>query len=65
MSDIPTERICIDKKPFTNTGVDYLGPYQVKMSKATRKNQATAKQYISLFTCLTTRAVHLEVAGDL
>ena len=65
MSDIPEDRLCIDEKPFTNTGVDYLGPYHIKLSKRTRSNQATAKRYVALFTCLTTRAVHLEIAGDL
>ena len=65
MSDIPEDRLCIDVKPFINTGVDYLGPYNIKLSKRTRSNQATAKRYVALFTCLTTRAVHLEIAGDL
>ena len=65
MSDILEARLCIDEKPFTNTGGDYLGPYHIKLSKRTRSNQATAKRYVALFTCLTTRAVHLEIAGDL
>ena len=65
MSDIPEDRLCIDVKPFINTGVDYLGPYNIKLSKRTRSNQATAKRYVALFTCLTTRAVRLEIAGDL
>ena len=66
MSDIPEDRLCIDGKPFPNTGVDYLGPYRIKLHiKRTRSNQATAKRYVALFTCLTTRAVHLEIAGDL
>ena len=65
MSDIPEDRLCIDEKPFTNTGIDYLGPYHIKFSKRTRYNQATAKRYVALFTCLTTRAVHREIAGDL
>ena len=65
MSDIPEDRLCIDEKPFTNTDVDYLGPYHIKLSKRTKSNQATAKRYVALFTYLTTRAVHLEIAGDL
>ena len=59
------DRLCIDEKPFTNTSVHYLGPYHIKLSKRTRSHQATAKRYVALFTCLTTRAVHLEIAGDL
>ena len=65
MSDIPEGRLCIDEKPFTNIGVDYLGPYHIKLSKRTRSNQGFAKRFVALFTCLTMRAVHLEIAGDL
>ena len=64
MSDIPEDRLCVDEKPFTNTSVDYLGPCHIKLYKRTRSNQATAKRYIALFTCLTTRVVHLEITGD-
>ena len=45
--------------------MDYFGPLGVKLSKRTRSNQATAKKYGILFTCLTTPAVHLEIAGDM
>ena len=65
MPDIPEDRLCIYEKPFSNTGVDYLGSYHIKLSKRSRSNQATAKKYVTLFTCLTTRTVHLEIAGDL
>ena len=65
MSNILEARLCIDEKPFTNTGGDYLGPYHIKLSKRTRSNQVTAKRYVALFTCLTTRTVDLKIAGDL
>ena len=65
MSDILEDRLCVDEKTFTNAGVDYLGSYHIKLSKRTRSYKATAKKYISLFTCLTRRAVHLEIAADL
>ena len=65
MSDIREDRFFIDEKPFTNTRVDYLGPYHIEFSERTRSNQATAKRYVALFTCLTRRAVHLEIAGYL
>ena len=65
MSDIPEDRLCVDEKTFTNAGVDYLGSYHIKLFKRTRSYKATAKKYISLFTCLTRRAVHLEIASDL
>ena len=65
MGDVPKERVDIGSKPFSSTGVDYFGPYYVKISKRTRANAATSKRYGVLFTCLTTRAVHLEIAGDM
>ena len=65
MSDLPKERVAIGDKPFTYTGIDYFGPIVVKLSKRTRFNPALAKRYGVIFTCLTTRAVHLELAGDL
>ena len=33
MSDIPEDRLCVDENPFTNTGVDYIGPDDMKLSK--------------------------------
>ena len=30
VGDLPKERIRIGEKPFSNTGVDYFGPYLAK-----------------------------------
>ena len=65
MSDIPKERLENNCKPFSHTGVDFFGPISVKLSRKTRANSATAKGYGALFTCLTTRAIHIEVCNDL
>jgi len=65
MSDLPPDRLDIGTKPFVNTGIDYFGPIVVKMNRKTRANQATSKRYGVIFTCLTTRALHLELANDL
>ena len=65
MSDLPIERLMIGSPPFTATGIDYFGPLYVKQGRRTRNSVGTAKRYGSLFTCMTTRAVHLELAGDL
>lgn len=59
MVDLPQDRLLPDKPPFTNTGVDYFGPFEV------RRGRAKAKRYGVLFTCLTVRAVHIEVAHSL
>ena len=65
MSSIPIDRIAVNQKPFSSTGVDYFGPIIIKLNKRTRSAQPTAKRYGVLFTCLTTRGVHLEVATDM
>ena len=66
MANLLKERLLIYDKPFASTGVDYFGPLLVKHSKTTRRNQQlTTKRYGVIYTCLTTRAIHLELAGDL
>ena len=46
--------------PFSVTGVDFAGPVNYKINKST-----TSKAYIALFTCTSTRAVHLKLCHDL
>ena len=65
MSSIPIDRITVNQKPFSNTEVDYFGPIIIKLNKRTRSTQPTAKRYEVLFTCLTTREVHLKLATDM
>ena len=65
MSKLPNDRLSVVKKPFSKVGVDYFGPLMVKLAKRTQSNQAFAKRYGVLFTCLITWAVHLEIAGDM
>lgn len=48
-----------DAPPFTVTGVDFTGALYVQ-----EHNQET-KVYICLYTCATSRAIHLEVVNDL
>uniref|UniRef100_A0A1I7XI20 DUF5641 domain-containing protein n=1 Tax=Heterorhabditis bacteriophora TaxID=37862 RepID=A0A1I7XI20_HETBA len=56
---LPPARLQTDT-PFTNVGIDYAGPFHVW----TITSSAT-KVWIVLFTCLTIRAVHLEIATNL
>ena len=59
MADLPHSRLGYQQPPFSNTGVDYFGPMLV------RHGRKTEKRYGVLFTSLTTRAVHLEIAHSL
>ena len=59
MADLPDSRLGYQQPPFTNTGVDCFGPLLV------RNGRKTETRYGALFTCLTTRAVHIEIAHSL
>ena len=58
MADLPPDRAdCMP--PFTYCGMDCFGPFIVK------ERRSELKRYGVIFTCLTTRAVHLEMAYSL
>ena len=59
MADFPLERLANQSPPFTNTGVDYFGPFYVAL------HRNIEKRWAFLFTCLTTRAVHIEVGPSM
>ena len=59
MADLPPNRLAPFTPPFHFTSCDYFGPYHVKIGR-----NKTTKHYGVLFTCLNTRAVHLELATD-
>lgn len=59
MAPLPSARVTPDKPPFSATGVDYFGPIYVKQGRS------QVKRYGCLFTCLASRAVHIEVAHSL
>lgn len=62
MGNLPKFRIN-EYRPFTYTGVDFAGYFDIKTSN--RKNAPYTKAYIAVFICLTTRAMHLEVVSSL
>ena len=55
-ADLPPDRVASYEPPFTNVGVDYFGPFAVK------RGRGREKRYGCLFTCLATRAIHIETA---
>ncbi|XP_015747596.1 PREDICTED: uncharacterized protein LOC107327368 [Acropora digitifera] len=59
MASLPLDRVTPSRPPFTYVGVDCFGPFQVKHGRS------SVKRYGVLFTCLTVRAVHIEVANSL
>ena len=59
MAELPYLRMAPYTPPFYYTSVDYFGPYHVRIGR-----NKTVKHYGVIFTCLNTRAVHLDIAVD-
>ncbi|XP_047024130.1 uncharacterized protein LOC124633081 [Helicoverpa zea] len=59
MGDLPEGRLAHHQRPFTHTGVDLFGPMEVTIGRRREK------RYGVLFTCLTVRAIHVELVGSL
>ena len=59
MAPLPEERLTPDKPPFAYVGIDFFGPMYVKYGRG------QCKRYGCLFTCLATRAVHIEISHSM
>ena len=59
MAEIPKERLAFASSPFTNTGLDYFGPFYVSVKGSTEKRWGFLSSY------LTCRAVYFEVVLSL
>ncbi|XP_076660183.1 uncharacterized protein LOC143363496 [Halictus rubicundus] len=59
MATLPAGRLAYRERPFSHCGVDYFGPLCVKIGRRREKRWGV------LFTCLTTRAIHLDLAHSL
>ena len=59
MAGLPASRLQLHESPFSHVGVDYFGALIANVKRS------QAKRYGCLFTCMTTRAIHLELAINL
>ena len=61
MAPLPTSRLKPSLRAFARSAVDFAGPFITVQGRGKRRK----KRYLCLFTCLASRAVHLEVANRL
>ena len=59
MADLPSSRLQSFEKPFYKTDIDYFVPFMIKQGRS------LVKRYGCVFTCLTMRAVHIDIANSL
>ena len=59
MADLPVERCTPGPVAFTHVGVDLFGHFNVV------RGRSTVKRYGCIFTCFSTRAIHIEVLESL
>lgn len=62
MGALPNPRVS-PNKPFSHSGVDYAGPFNITLSKS--RGSKTYKAYVCLFICLSIKAIHIELVCDL
>lgn len=59
MADLPPERLKVCP-PFTYVGLDVFGPWSI-VTRHTRGGHAENKRWAIMFSCLSSRAVHIEL----
>jgi hypothetical protein len=61
MAPLPERRIGTKLKSFDNVGLDFAGPFDIKMGRG----KIRKKVYVLVLTCMVTRGVHLEATGGM
>jgi hypothetical protein len=59
MANLPEDRVTPGKPPFSFVGIDFFGALYVK------RGRTEVKRYGCLFTCLSIRAIHIEITHSL
>lgn len=62
MASLPASRVSITH-PFQSSGVDYCGPFSIRIG--TKRTRTTMKTWVAIFVCMSTKAVHIELAENL
>ncbi|XP_073984819.1 uncharacterized protein [Rhodnius prolixus] len=62
MGQLPEGRVSASS-PFATTGIDYAGPFNVKI--ASLRSAKVLQSYLAIFVCFSTKAIHLELVTDL
>ncbi|CAI6366490.1 unnamed protein product [Macrosiphum euphorbiae] len=62
MADLPAARVQVCQ-PITKVGIDYAGPLPMRECRLRKPREY--KVYISVFICMATKAVHLELVLEL
>lgn len=62
VTDLPATR-AQEASVFSRIGVDYFGPINITM--VNKRNASVHKAYVSLFICMSVKAIHLELVSSL
>ncbi|XP_062526540.1 uncharacterized protein LOC134199505 [Bombyx mori] len=62
MGPLPAVRVR-PARPFLKTAVDFVGPFYVRANKV--RNAKIIKCYVSVFVCMSVKAIHLELVSEL
>ena len=61
MAPLPTQRVGNKLKPFDQVGMDFAGPFELKVGRGKPRK----KVYVLVLTCMVTRGVHFETTGGM